>query len=293
MFLASYHNGYEWQDGIEEAVRRTLNGRCRIESYYLDTKNNPGKAFALASAERARLYIESLKPDVVIASDDNVSRYVIRPHFKDATVPFVFCGVNWSAEEYGFPYSNVTGMVEIISIDPLLKVIAAVLPEAEKGVFIAGDVPSTRSNYERYRSIFSANDIRIDDGMVVSFAAWKKKVRESQSTYDFIVLANKAGIRDWNQEAAYAHLLENTTAFTVGHHEFMVELNMFSMTKIAREQGEWAAEVALEILNGANPADFPIVVNRRWNIYANEELLKRGGHALPPNILLKAVKVKP
>lgn len=291
LFLASYHKGYEWQDGIEEGIRSTLGNRCTIEAFYLDTKRNTDEDYAKATARKARQLIDSMRPDVVIAVDDNASRYVIEPFYRDSDIPFVFCGVNWSAEKYGFPYPNVTGMLEIISIDPLLKVIQTVLPEASSGIFIGGDVPSTRSNYERYKKSFLSRGIVVKDGMVKTFGEWKQKLGEAQETADFIILANKAGILDWDQEAAEAHVRQNTKRFTVGHHEFMVNLNMFSMTKIPREQGEWAAKVAIKILEGSKPSEIPIVANRRWNIYANTGLLKKAGIQLPPNILRKAVKV--
>ena len=291
LFLASYHKGYEWQDGIEEGMRSTLGNKCTIEAFYLDTKRNTGADYAKSTAEKARRLIDSMQPDVVIASDDNASRYVIEPYYRESDIPFVFCGVNWSAEKYGFPYPNVTGMLEIISIDPLLKVIQTVLPDASNGIFIGGDVPSTRSNYERYKKAFSSRGIDVRDGMVTSFDAWKQNVSDAQETADFIILANKAGIVDWNQDAATTHVRQNIKRFTVGHHEFMVTLNMFSMTKIPQEQGEWAAKVAIKILEGSKPSEIPIVANRRWNIYANTGLLDKAGIQLPANILRKAVKV--
>ena len=291
LFLASYHKGYEWQDGIEEGIRATLGDNCSIEAFYLDTKRNTGEAYAKSTAKMAKRLIDSMQPDVVIAADDNAARYVIEPYYRQSEIPFVFCGVNWSAEKYGFPYPNVTGMLEIISIDPLLKVIQTVLPDANSGIFIGGDVPSTRSNYDRYKKIFSSRGITVTDGMVTSFDAWKRKLTDAQKTADFIILANKAGIVDWDQEAAEAHVQENTRRFTVGHHEFMVNLNMFSMTKIPREQGEWAAKVALKIMDGSKPSEIPIIANRRWNIYANTGLLKKAGIQLPDNILRKADKV--
>jgi ABC-type uncharacterized transport system substrate-binding protein len=291
LFVASYHKGYEWQDGIEEGLRSTLGNKCTVEAFYLDTKRNTDEDYAKTTAEKAKQLIDSMQPDVVIASDDNVSRYVIEPYYRESDIPFVFCGVNWSADKYGFPYANVTGMLEIISIDPLLKVIQTVLPEASSGIFIGGDVPSTRSNYERYKKSFLSRGIVVRDGMVTSFDAWKQKLSDAQETADFIILANKAGIVDWDQEAATAHVQQNTKRFTVGHHEFMVSLNMFSMTKIPQEQGEWAAKVAIKILEGSNPSEIPIVANRRWNIYANTALLKKAGIQLPANILRKAVKI--
>ena len=219
------------QDGIEEGMRAALGKQCTIEAFYLDTKRNTEEDYARRTARQARKLIESMQPDVVIASDDSAARYVIAPYFKHSSIPFVFCGINWSADEYGFPTDNITGMLEIISIDQLLKVIRTVNPDAARGIFIGGDVPSTRSNYERYKKIFSGNEIAIDDGMVTTFRDWENQLAGAQEGMDFIVLANKAGISDWDEEEAKKAVSEHAGVFTVGHHEFMVNLNMFSMTK--------------------------------------------------------------
>ncbi len=67
--------------------------------------------------------IDSWQPDVVIASDDNASKYLIAPYYKGGDLPFVFCGLNWDASVYGFPAKNVTGMVEVAQIPQLLEVL--------------------------------------------------------------------------------------------------------------------------------------------------------------------------
>ena len=33
--------------------------------------------------------------------------------FDDADLPVVFCGVNWDAATYGYPFKNATGIVEV------------------------------------------------------------------------------------------------------------------------------------------------------------------------------------
>lgn len=72
----------------------------------------------------------------------------------------------------------------------------------------------------------------------------------------------------------------------------MVSYAIFGLTKIPEEQGEWAARVALYILDGANPGDIPIVSNRKWDIWVNERLLKRTDIVIPHSIIRKAKKVQ-
>ena len=68
--------------------------------FRMDTKRNTDEEFKKTAALKAKAEIEASKPDVVIAADDNASKYLIQPYFKDASLPFVFCGVNW--DEKGF-----------------------------------------------------------------------------------------------------------------------------------------------------------------------------------------------
>ena len=111
LYVDSYHQGYEWSDGVTEGVRSVLdNTGVDLKIFRMDTKRNTDEAYKKKAALQAKELIASFHPDVVIASDDNASKYLIMNYFKDADLPFVFCGVNYNADDYGFPYSNVTGM---------------------------------------------------------------------------------------------------------------------------------------------------------------------------------------
>ncbi|HOL89685.1 MAG TPA: hypothetical protein PK965_10750, partial [Anaerohalosphaeraceae bacterium] len=70
---------------------------------------------------KAKEVIETWKPDLVIAADDNASAYLIAPFYRNADLPFVFCGVNWDAGSYGFPCRNVTGMIEVDLVDSMVR----------------------------------------------------------------------------------------------------------------------------------------------------------------------------
>jgi len=60
----------------------------------------------------------------------------------------------------------------------------------------------------------------------------------------------------------------------------MMDYCVFGLTKDAREQGEWAAQTALEILDGKPPSDIPYTENRRFNTYLNRKLANAMGFNL-------------
>ena len=114
LIIDSYHEGYPWSDGTVAGAQTGLkDSGVDIKIFRMDTKRNTSDEFAKQAGEKAKAFIEEYKPDVVIASDDPAAKYIIVPFYKDAALPFVFCGVNWDAGIYGFPFKNTTGMVEV------------------------------------------------------------------------------------------------------------------------------------------------------------------------------------
>lgn len=291
LYVSSYHKGNKWNDGIERGLDKNLAGECQLDKFYMDTKRNKDKEFAKKMALSAKTYIEDTRPDIVIACDDNASKYLIKPYFKDAALPFVFCGINWTAKEYGYPYQNVTGMIEISPIRPLKKVVGQMVKDAKTGTFLSADVFSQRKDYERYRKEYAKSNIEIRGVFVKNLAEWKKAYVEAQAG-DFLVIGNYAGLGDWDETEAVKFVEERSQKFSVTNHEWMMPYSMFAMTKIPEEQGEWAADLALTILDGEKPGDIPITANRRWNLYANPTLLTRANLQLPPQLMMRSVKVR-
>ncbi len=290
LYVSSYHQGYEWNDGIERGMESVLNGHCTLTKFYMDTKRHPEPSFAEQKALEAKAFIETSKPDVVIACDDNASKYLVKPYFKDADIPFVFCGINWTVEPYGYPYSNVTGMVEVSPIKPLLKIITHTVPNAQNGKFLAADVPTQHKEFARIQKTYHQQGVTVTGVFVTTMAEWEAAYTEAQKA-DFIILSNIAGINDWAKERAVRYAFAQATKFTVTTYEWMMPYTMFAMTKIPEEQGEWAAKVATLILAGESPQHIPIVANSRWEMFVNPPLLAKAGFTLPPQIMHKAIKV--
>lgn len=287
VYISSYHKGYAWSDGVERGLLATLDGHCEVTSFDMDSKRHRDEASIQEAVAKARQLIDSTQPDVVIASDDIAAKYLIAPHYRDAAVPFVFCGVNWTVEQYGFPYSNVTGMIEVAAIEPMFDKAAAISGKISHAYYIGADTLTEQKNLERFEDAGKRHNIRISGRLVESLSEWIDAYREAQEA-DLIILGSNAGIEDWNEDEAQStiHLLSGTLSVT--NHRWMMPYTMFGMTKIAEEQGEWAARVAIEILNGTKPSDIPIIPNRNFDIVVNHSLLDSAQIKLPEFIRLKA-----
>lgn len=292
LYVSSYHAGYEWNDGIERGLRSTLRNRCEIRKFYMDGKHNLGEKFARTKALEAKKLIEAWKPDIIVAADDNVSKFLIMPYYKNAAIPVVFCGLNWTAEPYGYPYRNATGMIEVGPIDQLLTEVLAVVKNPRRGVFLSADEITQNKEFAMSRKLYMRRGIDLTHIAVRTLADWQEGFSAAQENADFIVIGNHAGINDWNGAAARRYVYEHGRRFTVTYLDWMAPYAMLTMAKIADEQGEWSGKVAVLILNGTPPSKIPVVANRRWNMFVNTRLLDKAGIHVSTEILQKAVKVE-
>ena len=293
LYVSSYHPEYKWDQGIRRGLMPLLKDNCEFTTFFMDTKRNQQKDFGEAKALEALKLIRTMKPDVVIAADDNASRFLVAPHLRDSDIPVVFCGINDSAKPYGYPYSNATGMVEITPHRPLLLAINGVLPKTRSGLFLAADVMSQRRMYSRLQERFAHGGIKLASRFVTTQDDWES-VWNNPDRQGFIFIGNPAGIEDWDRERAHQFMSSNHNIFTLSAWDWMAPLAMVTVTKEPEEQGEWAAKVTLEILNkNASPKDIPVVVNRRWRMLVNPERLQQAGFKLPVTIQHVTEVVKP
>ena len=291
LYVSSYHQGYAWSDGVERGLRSVLSGQCTIKQYDMDTKRNRSEASKQQAARQARTLIEQWQPDIVITADDNAVQYLLQQYYRDSTLPFVFCGVNWTASEYGLPYRNATGIIEVAPIRPLLRQVKILLGNVKTGVYIGADTVTERKNFQRFAKMAKSEGINLKTSLVATTAAWLHAYQQAQQA-DFIVIGSNAGIEDWNPDAVSREIANHSTRLTITNHDWMMPYSMLGFTKVPEEQGELAGRAALSILNGAKPESIAIVPNRKWDIWTHSRLLKTAGIVLPELLLRKSKQIR-
>jgi len=293
LFVSSYHRGYAWSDGVERGLRSVLEGRCELKQFDMDTKRRKSEADKLQAAEAAKSLIESWRPDVVITADDNAAKYLVAPFYRDASVPVVFSGVNWTASEYGFPYRNVTGMVEVAPIRPMLEAAVATAGGGGRAFYLGADTLTERKNLKRFEDAALEIGLALDGRLVASVDAWIDAFGEAQAQAGFLILGSHSGIADWSdgQERLRAAVATRSRRLSVTNHGWMMPFAMLGMTKVPEEQGVWSAQAALAILDGTPPADIPIVANRQWDVWVNNALVAAAALELPEELRRKAKRI--
>jgi ABC-type uncharacterized transport system substrate-binding protein len=286
LWVDSYHQGYEWSDGIENGIREVLNKTgIELRVFRMETKRNDSEEFGRNAGLKAKAVLDDFKPDVVIATDDNAQKYLVVPFLKDTAVPVVFSGVNWDASMYGYPCKNVTGMIEVDMVQEMVGHFKQ-YARGDRVGYISPDTETERKMSEIWNNRFFDGKMKVY--LVETFDDFKKEFLRAQEEMDMLFIANNAGIRDWEPMAAEKFLFRNTRVPTGTPLQFIDRFVVFTLGKYPEEQGEYAARVALRILEGAKASDFPLVTNKQAKLTVNLKMAKAAGIVLPVSVLKTA-----
>lgn len=291
LFINSYHQGYAWSDDIEKGAQKIFDQSdymVEVKYFRMDSKRKKSERSIKLQAIRAHKLIESWRPDLVIASDDNASKYLVVPYLKGGDIPVVFCGVNWDASEYGFPCSNVTGMVEVNSGDKLVQLLRQ-YARGDRLAVIGENSYTTAKVVSFYEEVFG---MKFNERVYPeTFAEWKSEYKRLQTDADMLIMLTHYGIKNWDTNDAIKFIGDTTQIPTGATGDHFAPYTLVSHGKIAEEQGVWAATTALNIFKGAFPADIPIAQNVGSKVMLNMELAKKLGIIFPIELIQSSVLV--
>lgn len=276
VYVSSYHKGYAWSDALERGLRKELDGQCDLIQIDMDTKRNKSELYKIRKSREVANEIIKIKPDVLITSDDNAARYLVVPYFKDSKLPVVFSGINWTVEEYGFPATNVTGMVEVAPVRPMLRWAQRLTEQGTRGFYLGSDTLTEAKNLKYLVKAADDLNISISSALVNDGEAWQSAFKEAEEA-DFIILGSSAGIHDWDEKTMMSFVREHARKLILTNNDWMLPFSMLGFVKIPQEQGEWAAKTAIAIHKGIPIQRIPVVANRKWEIYENTLLMKLAG----------------
>lgn len=286
LYINSYHTGYEWSDGIRSGLATVLDDAgVKWSEVQLKSKGVLDEKILATRAETIYQKIKKEKPDLLITSDDNAFKYIIMKYFRDASIPVVFCGLNWDASHYGAPYSNTTGMIEVSLTTQLVNLLQDYNSGQRIG-YLAVDVATARKEAYYVHKLLGISMIK---KYVKTYAEWLAAYKTLQNRCDVLVLDNNAGIPDWNHEQAKADMLKWIKIPTGTTYSWMTDYAMISIIKSEKEQGEWAANAAIKILKGTPPSEIPVTTNQQYRLKLNLNLADQLHITFKPGLIKQAV----
>ncbi len=266
LIVHSYNPEYIWVQRITAGIMKELADLpVEVKMFYMYTKLKSDEASKVAAGKKAAEIVAQWKPDIVIASDDAAQEYFASQYAGNEKLPVVFCGVNGEPKDYGYPASNVTGVLERPYFEETLKLLAAIRPGFKKIAIISED-PSTAELDARF--VQTANPpFEVQSYTTCkSFDEWQKAVKDAQDKADAIGVCTYHSIKrtGTNENMPPAEIMrwtiDNSALPVVGFLDFVVEDGaLCGVVESAEEQGLRAGQLAKMILKGRKPSEFPIV----------------------------------
>ncbi len=277
VYLNSYHAGYDWSDKEFAAFKVQLSDQdVNIHAFYMNTKYIKKSEDIASVVKNVLSFIDKHQPDVLVAADDNASKYIIQPHFGNAEIPVVFLGVNLDATAYGYPYKNSTGMVELEGLINLIKVIRQYSNYKNVTMFFT---PSTTSmkKYHHYK-----NKISDFDAVVVkSFNEFKVELAALKERGELVVLDTLNGLDDFDALRMQDFLAKQHGQAVVSVSNSSKNIAHFGYIKVPEEHGIWAGEAVQKIFSGIKISDIPSAYNSHYQVFINKNFAKRCAVTIP------------
>jgi hypothetical protein len=294
LVVNSYHAGFGPNRGLTDGILgvfdvvRETDGSLdcsrsdvTLDIFYMDTKRNPAEEYKRSAALRAKALIDSWKPDVVIATEDNAARYCIAPYFKNTTLPVVFCGINWDASVYGFPCENVTGMIEVHLLDHLVELLK---PHATDStvIIISSDTESARKSRPYWSDMLpSLAAIHFTK----TFAGYRTLFLDAQRRAGIVIVMEITSLHGFSSSAFARFMTRHARVPTGGISASQSVGVLATCAQVPEEMGRWAAHAARRILDGTPPAAIPVAQNKRAKIYLNMAMARKMGIVFPGELI--------
>ncbi|MGB5919144.1 ABC transporter substrate binding protein [Arcobacter sp.] len=270
LLLHSYHKGYKWSDDISKGIEDKFisHGNIELTTRYMDTKRVIGGIYLNELAELYKKQFENRKFDLIIVSDNNAFEFIVKYHdYLFPNTPVLFCGIN-NFDKALLDENNIkeymSGVVEQVDLENNFKLIHELHPKM-KNLVIINDKSKTgyaikrdlRPIIEKYKDEFNVEYIDQLD-----METLKKKVKDlnKDDVLLFVLLfKDKAG-----KNFTYKEGLKQVKAISnnpiYGLWDFYLNYGIVGgLVTSATAQGNSVANMALQVLNGKDIKEIPIL----------------------------------
>lgn len=268
LVVMSYEEDFPWDMDIKKGIDGVLGDKAELTYFYMNTKKDA--AGGPQKAEEAYALYQTLQPDGVITSDDNAQSMFVVPYLKEkVNTPVMFAGVNSEPEKYGYPATNVSGILERHLLKESFAFAQQLVPSMKTITFLArsgatGDamVQTVQAGAATYSVTFV--DFKLADTLKDALAA----IETAKTTSDALFVEVVEGLPDEKGNALQEKELLPmfVQAFgksVVTNGADRVKYGALCAVAIAGEEhGRTAAEMLLQAMQGKSVADLPVTKNK-------------------------------
>ena len=286
LLIHSYHKGYIWTDDISKTIEKNFSSDKNIEltTVYMDTKRIDDPSYLANLAKLYKQQFTNRTFDLIIISDNNAFDFMELYYdslFKN--VPVLFCGINNYDKNMldKLTFKNISGVAEEVDIEKNFELISRLHPNL-KNLLIINDTSTTgyavkkdlAKIIEKYKKRFN---IEYTDNLDISDLKIKvSKLEKSNSAILFVLLFKDTTGKYFTHKQSFEEVKKVSEVPIYGLWDFYLNSGMVGgLLTSGISQGETVSKMALDVLNGKDIKDIPIL-EKSPNLYIfNYNELKR------------------
>ncbi len=277
LLIHSYHKGYVWTDDISKTIEKNFaqNKDIELTTVYMDTKRIDDDSYLENLANLYKQQFSNRKFDLILISDNNAFDFLAKYYdylFKD--IPVLFCGINNYSKEIleKLSFKNISGVAEEVDIEKNFELISKLHPNLNNlliindnsttGLAIKKDLLPIIEKYKKKFKIEYTDNLEIND--------LKTKVSnldKSNSVILFVLLFKDTAGKYFTYKQSFEEVRNVSQSPIYGLWDFYLNCGMVGgLLTSAIAQGDTVSNMALEVLNGKDIKEIP-VLEKSPNIY--------------------------
>lgn len=282
-FQENFFRTVQIRAGLEEG----FTGQCELHYSYLNALSDPQDVETRAQAAYAQY--QELQPDAVIASNDDAQTHFVIPYLKDQVdTPVIFCDTWGSPDTFGYPASNVTGVVRrppisdaIVftqQLDPSIQTIGFLFARELTSDAIASFIKTEQESYP-VEALDPTYVSTFDEALAA--AATLKDQCDALFIGPIGSLLVDAEGNPIPMPTLVTQIAENFGKPTLTIWKIVVESGaLCAVADFGQEQGQLAADMVMKILEGTPISELAITQNQFGQRILNKTVLTRLLHQL-------------
>ena len=297
LILHSFYPGYEWTDSVHSGMMNEFqaSGKENLTFYveYLDALRTPGEKNLgiLRSLFSERYTKKGIAFDVILCSDDDALDFLLR--FREelfGQTPVIFCGVNTFTPSRLEGQESITGVNESISLDETLQAGLALFPGTKTVAAVMGVWRTAWLNgsLAKMTAELEKKGIELLYFKEMEPEDLKKSLQTlpENSLVLFLNYFRTPSGKVFSLRDGIDLVKSSTKAPALGFWDSILPFGLLGGKVVhGPSQGEAAARMALEVLEGKKAEDIPVMMDSPNRFVFNGTALEEYGileNQLPP-----------
>jgi len=281
LLLHSYEPDLEWTETLSVGINRAFaESALKIDLYieYMDGKRLPLEVVNRSYEAILPSKYDGLAFDLIITADDIALDFMLANRQRMFPgVPLVFCGVNDLSPARLQAQPQITGILEAIDVRNTLGLAVKLHPERRRLIVINDQTPTGQANRRILDSVLPAVGAQLDvhywNDLTMAEISRRVPTLDNESMILLLSYTRDAAGNVFSYSESIAAIVAHSPVPIYGVWQFYLGQGIIGGKLLdGQRHGYKAGSLAVQVLQGMDPAQLPILLDRsqQWAFDARQ-----------------------